>query len=174
MANSARKNRHQKIDKRIGHKQARQATRRVLEDGAPTKVAHGVHWSPTIEQPPIHDEAVTGPAKKRKKGCKRNKYESHVIRAVSQHTNEYVLNPQTGKFEWRDIPWTRRRYRPPYECVNCGKSFYRIPKRSIQRSNFSRPQVEVEMDDHYDDFNIKMRLLGLKCKCLGCRDEPMA
>lgn len=173
MSASSGKSKRRRADKRYGHKQARQSTRHVLEDGAPTSIAHGVHWSPSIEQPPISDDAVVGTPKSRKQGCKRNKYEPHVIVPTEpQRTYNIRYNFELKQFERVEIPWYRRRYIAPYECKHCHKSFYRIPKRGAVRGEVvSRtPNEVISKADHYDTFNIKMRLLGLNCHCDECQN----
>ena len=173
MANSARKNKTQRGDKRYGHKKARQATRRALENGHVEGRVQSMHYSTRVEQPPIPDVSV-GPPKPKKKGCKRNSYGPHIIVAVRMEPRYVVVfNEETGKYEHKYIPWYQCRYRPPYECMKCHKAFYRVPK-GAQRGDahvIIHNSEQVQMDDHYDQFNIKMRLLGLKCKCLECRGD---
>lgn len=169
---SANKNKHRRESKRYGHKQARQLTRHVLEDAGHTSTAYGVHWAPNIEQPPIHDDAVVGPARNKKKGCKRNKYGPHVIVSTGpQPTYNVRYNFELKRFEHVAIPWYRRRYIAPYKCKHCHKAFYHIPKRGAVRGEVvSRtPNEVIEKADHYDTFNIKMRLLGLNCHCDRCQ-----
>lgn len=67
MAKISRRSRNRTENKRFGHKAARQETRRVLEQGVMPKITHGVHWAPTIEQPPLPDNARTGGPKPKKK-----------------------------------------------------------------------------------------------------------
>jgi hypothetical protein len=133
MSMSARKNRHQKIDKRYGHKMARQETRRVLENGVMPKITHGAHWSPTIEQPPIPDGAVTGgprakkPRRKKKERCPVNRvHEWYIeIEIVTEEFRHWWTN------EWR----TSKAEVQTRTCIQCWK----IQKRSRRLTSAYTP-----------------------------------
>lgn len=176
MTRISRRSRNRTENKRYGHKQARQATRHVLEDGGNPRMAHGAHWSPTIEQPPLNDEAVMGPPPPKKQGCKRNKYGPHIIQNwPTAPTYMRVLNPETEKMEWQTIPYWRRSYHPPYRCKVCKKGFYKIPRNAVQdqsaiRTSMNNWENEVQ-DDHWDLWNIRARLLGIACRCVDCRED---
>jgi hypothetical protein len=179
MARISRRSRNRTEDKRFGHKKARQATRRVLENNRVEGRVDSMHYSTRVEQPPVPDAPVGGPRPK-KGGCKRNKYDPHVIEAwASDPVQERVFNEDTKRFEWRAIPWTRRRYHPPYRCILCGKGFYTVPKRNAIRksANYSQSlyrrlsNLENEVcEDHYDLWNIRARLLDLDCRCNDCKE----
>lgn len=183
MAHPSRRSRSRTENKRHGHKQARQSTRHVLEDGGNPKTAHGIHWSSSVEQPPLNDEATLAPPRNKKKGCKRNKYGPHTIVAwPSESAYEAVWDEEKGWTYKRKPYWPR--YHSPYRCEACGKGFYRIPKRHALLK--SHPSSEVDprtvkpshsnyenlvRADHYDLYNIRSRLLGLPCYCKNCNPE---
>lgn len=125
MSMSARKNRHQKIDKRYGHKQARQLTRHVLENDGHSSTAHGVHWSPTIEQPPISDNAVMGGPRPKKP--RRKKKERCPVNRVHEWYIETAITTEHFRHWWRTDEWiTHTMEVQTRTCIQCWK----VQKRS--------------------------------------------
>lgn len=123
---------------------------------------------------PVMDAPSNGP-RRGGKGCKRNKGGNHVIVSwPSEPTYKLVLNEETGRYKPELIPW---RYHPPYRCEKCGKGFYSIPKRrAVAKSSAQVAQREAEdlnPRDHWSLFNIRLRLLGLSCRCQDCKPRPL-
>lgn len=171
MSRISRRSRNRTWDKRIGHKKARQATRRVLENEHVEGRVQSMHYSTRVEQPPVPDTPV-GPPKPKKGGCKRNKYGPHVIEAWPREPMmRRRWDDERGEFVYEPTPYWLRPYHAPYRCANCGKGFYSIPKRNAvmkQSSGSGLRFPDRETSDHYDTYNIKMRLLGLDCRCDDC------
>jgi hypothetical protein len=171
----SRRSRNRTEDKRLGHKKSRQATRRVLENDRVEGRVESMHYSTRVEQPPVPDAPV-GPPKPKKGGCKRNKYDPHVIAPwPSEPLYRQVWDSEAKKFKrvWN----SGRRYHPPYRCILCGKGYYRVPKRNAVLKSANYPQnmyrslsnLENEVcEDHYDLWNIRARLLGIDCRCTDC------
>lgn len=162
-----RKRTSNRENKRIDHKRARMAEKQA-EQGGTVRTVHGMHWSTKMPQPSLPEEPARHPS--RKGGCKRNKGGPHVIVAWPTHDlYQHVYNPETRRFEFRRR-WGR--YHPSYRCERCGKGFYRVPKNTKAKTTtrvIDRTPCENEVkSDHWDLYNIRMRLLGLGCRCKSC------
>jgi hypothetical protein len=139
MAKISRRSRNRTEDKRQGHKTARQETRRVLENGVMPKVAHGVHWAPSIEQPPLPDDAVTGGPKPKKKA--RKPKERCPVNGTHEWYREEGIETEHfgGHWHWWRKDFWVEKYTRDYTvqtrtCIHCWK----VQKRSRNEFGYYR------------------------------------
>ena len=171
MRNGARKvSRHKrrgaKENRRIEHKSLRQVERQAL-DGGHLRPPRTMGWraSVTEKDAPLINDVM--PHRSKRKGCKRNKGGKHsIVTWPSLPSRELWYDPERERWTYRAIPWVRRRWHPPYKCERCGKGFYSIPKGHEKEAVIVtvRADDQYKQDDHYDLFNIRMRLCGLRCR----------
>lgn len=179
MARSKRTTRRE--NKRYGHKQARQATRHVLEDGANPRTIHGTNWSSSVEQAPLNDEAILKPVVNKKKGCKRNKYGPHVVEEWERVDEGYFMRDDEGRLVWKHT--ARWHFQPNWRCQRCGKGFWQKPKTTKANSMIimatherrysasSGYAVEPKPREKHDDYyNVRMREIfgDERCECIPC------
>ena len=155
------------------HRKVRRAEKQALDGGHVRDV-----WASRLPLTPIVDDVM--PYRSKKKGCKRNKGGKREIELWPQTVPAFttVWNEEKQRVETVWTPWWQRRRHPDYRCRKCHKGFYSLPRdgkrvdtQEIERTlmSASNPTPE-DLADHWSIYNIKIRLLGLTCKCPGCND----
>jgi hypothetical protein len=166
MSQSHRRATSRKEIKRLDHKKARAAERQVLSGGH-HRSPRALSWSDKLPQPPILDAPSNGKVRS-KKNCPKNKGGAH-----------YPVHAKRRQQGYRDgepfYGWSYRSSK--VVCLHCNKDMWRYrgpvnphptPARIIDRREEA---WMVSTVDHYDRFNIRMRLLGLSCRCLACNSD---
>lgn len=119
------KNSSRRINRRLGHKQARAAERTVLEGGHP-RLVHGEHWDGGIEQPHLPD----APARYKKLSKRKPHKKERCTQNPHGHTHEWMKEerdikvPKYSYFTYRVIGFEMVREQIKL-CAWCDREMYR-------------------------------------------------
>lgn len=157
-----------KIWRQMDERALRRATDQVLSGGHHREILSH-RWAHRAEQPPLMDAPSNGKVRAKGKCPKNNGGDHYPV-----HAKRIQRGFRDGK------PWYGWKFGKPVVCLHCNKDLW-----NYQGPIHQRPEDEARITfraaredpwmvstvDHYDRFNIRMRLLGLSCHCLACKSK---